>query len=88
MPRRTPFRALPDLCHGVGSGKTAVLVERVLHLVRECRVPERIVAITLRRRRRGMKDRLRSECRDREHSGSQEEMSAGAGWRARSNRPA
>ncbi len=67
-----------DLCvtASAGSGKTAVLVERVLHLVRECHVPlERIVAITFTEKAAAeMKDRLRSECRDREHSGSQEEM--------------
>ena len=67
-----------DLCvtASAGSGKTAVLVERVLHLVRECQVSlERIVAITFTEKAAAeMKDRLRSECRDREHSGSQEEM--------------
>ena len=50
-----------DLCvtASAGSGKTAVLVERVLHLVRECRVPlDRIVAITFTEKAAAeMKDR-------------------------------
>ncbi|HPJ98154.1 MAG TPA: UvrD-helicase domain-containing protein, partial [Candidatus Hydrogenedentes bacterium] len=65
-----------DLCvtASAGSGKTAVLVERVLHLVIECNVPlERIVAITFTEKAAAeMKDRLRSECRAREQSGSKE----------------
>lgn len=68
-----------DLCvtASAGSGKTAVLVERVLHLVRECRVPlDRIVAITFTEKAAAeMKDRLRNECRERENSGSREDMS-------------
>ena len=67
-----------DLCvtASAGSGKTAVLVERVLHLVRERNVPlERIVAITFTEKAAAeMKDRLRSECRERENSGPREEM--------------
>ncbi len=67
-----------DLCvtASAGSGKTAVLIERVLYLVRECKVPlERIVAITFTEKAAAeMKDRLRTECREREHAGSPEEM--------------
>ncbi|MEA3365466.1 MAG: UvrD-helicase domain-containing protein, partial [Candidatus Hydrogenedentes bacterium] len=71
-----------DLCvtASAGAGKTAVLIERVLHLVLECRVPlDRIVAITFTEKAAAeMKDRLRSECRERENAGSQQEMTR---WR-------
>ncbi|MFO7975470.1 MAG: UvrD-helicase domain-containing protein, partial [Candidatus Hydrogenedentota bacterium] len=67
-----------DLCvtASAGSGKTAVLIERVLYLVRECGVPlDRIVAITFTEKAAAeMKDRLRSECRQRENSGTPAEM--------------
>ncbi len=72
-----------DLCvtASAGSGKTAVLVERMLHLVIECKVPlERIVAITFTEKAAAeMKDRLRSECRAREQSGSMEGLDR---WRS------
>ena len=71
-----------DLCvtAAAGSGKTTVLIERVLHLVRECNVPlDRIVAITFTEKAAAeMKDRLRNECRNHEASASPEEL---AWWR-------
>jgi len=62
---------------GAGSGKTRVLVERIIHLLREQRLDLRkIVAITfMERAALEMKDRLRRACRDMAPIDNPEEMS-------------